>query len=70
MVKQETRCGFGRKKRGAKPRGRHAKRLKEQNDKQHKLSLESSMPIHDDGHNLTSKQVKTFTLFHVYNSSL
>ena len=52
MVKQETKSGWGRKNRGAKPRGRHAKE-----------HLEDSMPapkslINDENNNLEKNQVR------------
>ena len=52
MVKQETKSGWGRKKRGAKPRGRHAKKHLEDN-----MPAPKS-PIYDENNNHENKQVR------------
>ena len=52
MVKQETKSGWGRKKRDAKPRGRHAKKHLEDN-----MPAPKS-PIYDENNNHENKQVR------------
>ena len=52
MVKHETKLGLGRKKRGEKPRGRHAKKRLEDNMPAPKSS------IYDENNNHENKQVR------------